>query len=190
MNPKTEQVMLLNKEGWSLRNIAQEVGVSVYTVWSIINNATEPPVLETEGATLSDFSKIQKEQSTLTRRFNRMVNELVDNSDDCDWDIEEFNDFIHNAKRLKNDVVNVCKVMGKDHEDLAIYQHTDQIVASMEQVYDEHQSNDEDTIILDLPEEIQASIEELEIDAFDDEFEGEYDLLFRFVLNEDDEDED
>jgi lambda repressor-like predicted transcriptional regulator len=42
MNPKTEQVIALKNDGWSLRNIANEVGISVFTVRSILAKQAQP----------------------------------------------------------------------------------------------------------------------------------------------------
>ncbi|AEI50670.1 helix-turn-helix domain-containing protein [Runella slithyformis] len=190
MNPKTQQVIALKNEGWSLRNIAQEVGVSTYTVREIIARTDAPTVPTSEATGIGSINPINdnsRAKLSLTKRFNLLVAELVENSDDCTWLFEEWDDSIHKAKRILDDVLKVCEEEGIEPETLAIYQHTQQLIESMTQVYEFDMENNEESIHFDLSEEIQDDLVDLEISSFEDEFEGKKGSFERKSINPDED---
>lgn len=197
MNQKTELVLSLHKQGWSLRNIANEVGLSLYTVRSIIttqsssNLAGQPTAAPSPSLSGIMDVQLRRQEKSIVKRFNLMVDELVDNSDDCDWNTEEWDDFIHNAKRLKGDIEDLARSARVSYKELAIHNHTEQIISSMSQVYDEYESEDEedeDVICFDLPESRQHALLSLKVEDFYDEYEG-LEGTFSWETG-DDEDED
>ncbi|MEI7584557.1 hypothetical protein [Runella sp.] len=193
MNPKTEQVIALKNDGWSLRNIANEVGISVFTVRSILAKQAQPTpdIVDTAVDAYPDESVPKAEVKNLLSgllaehsnnqlraakkkyvdQFNRLIDEWLDNSDGCTWNGHDLNMFNDSITRLKKDLFEFCEGLGISTEDLAIFQNA----AEIKLVFMEFLKI-EDDVTFDFDDELYGIIDSLKVEDFDDPHTG-VDLL-------------
>lgn len=185
MNPKTEQVIALKNDGWSLRNIAKEVGISVFTVRSILAKQAQPTpdIVDTAVDAYPDESVPKAEVKNLLSgllaehsnnqlraakkkyvdQFNRMIDEWLDNSDGCTWDAHDLNMFNDSITRLKKDLFEFCEGLGISTEDLAIFHNA----AEVKLVFMEFLKIKND-VTFDFDDELYGIIDSLKVEDFDD----------------------
>ena len=181
MNPKTEQVLALKNDGWSLRNIANEVGISVFTVRSILNNRPQSMPVFADSAINSYPSdaipknevkallsgilteQLQSDKKQFVNRLNRLVKELLDNSNHCTWSREDLQDYTKSVSRLKMDVIHFCEKLEMSFQDLAVYHNTSEIKRYFLDCLKE-----EAEVLFEFEESFTELVESLKIDSFDE----------------------
>lgn len=206
MNSKTEQVVALKNDGWSLRNIAKELGLSVFTVRSILSKQPQPepslvdttinsypsdviPKNEVRSLLSGILTKHSDEQTRSAKRqfvnrLNRLVKEWLDNSNDCEWSLEDLQDYRDSASRLKMDVINFCEILEMPFQGLAIYHNASELKR-----YFIDCLRDESEVTFDLEEGFYDVVESLKVESFDDAHTG-VDLLAEEEDDDEDEEED
>ena len=135
--------------------------------------------------------QLRRQEEAIVKRFNMLVDALADNSDEWEWESNEWDDFIHNVKRLKGDIEDLARSAKVSYKKLAIHNHTEQIISSMSQVYEEYENDDDeddDTICFDLPESRRDALLSLKVDDFNDKYEGLEGTFSWVPGTEDDED--
>lgn len=201
MNAKTEKVIALKNDGWSLRNIAKEVGISVFTVRSILaKQAQSAPsnlvdtavdsyphdsIPKTEvknllSGLLVEHSNLQLRlaKRQLVDQFNRLVDEWLDNSDDCTWDYDDLQMYADSVTRIKKDVFDFCEHLGIEAQNLAIFRNASEIKRSF--MEDLKEKSD---VTFDFDDDVYEMVESLKIEDFDDPHTG-IDLMAVFEEDE------
>ena len=185
MNPKTEQVLALKNDGWSLRNIANEVGISVFTVRSILAKQAQPtpnivdnavdeypdeyvPKAEVKNllsGLLQEHSnnQLRSAKKKYVDQFNRLVDEWLDNSNGCTWDTHDLTIYTDSMTRLKKDLFEFCEGLGISPEDLAIFHNASEIKRYFLDCLKE-----EAEVLFEFEESFRELVESLKIDSFDE----------------------
>lgn len=201
MNPKSQQVIDLKNDGWSLRNIANEVGISVFTVRSILSSQVQPipnpvdkaidaypndnvPKAEVKNllsGLLAEHSNtlLRSAKKKLVDQFNRLVDDWLDNADDCTWDEDDLNMYNDSMTRLKKDLFDLCEGLEISPESLAIFHNATQIKRVFKGALKR-----ETEINFEFDDSIYEIIEGLKVEDFDDPHTG-VDLLELIDVEED-----
>lgn len=202
MNAKTEQVIALKNDGWSLRNIAKEVGISVFTVRSILaKQAQSAPISIVDTAVdsyphesipknevksllsglLVEHSNLQLRlaKRQLVDQFNSLVDEWLDNADDCTWSYDDLKMYVNSVTRIKKDVFDFCEHLGIEAQNLAIFHNASEIKRSF--MEDLKEKSD---VTFDFDDDFYETIESLKVEDFDDPHTG-IDLMAVFEEDED-----
>lgn len=189
MDAKTQQVVEMRNNGWSLRNIAKELGISVFSVRSILSK--QPQITPTSvddtlmsypsdmipkkevGNLLSGIlakhsdEQTQKMKKQFVNRLNRLVKEWLDNSDDCEWSLDDLSDYKEAASHLKMDVIRFCEQLEIPFQELAIYHNASELRRAFMSFL-----RDESEMTFDFDDECYDLVESMKVEDFDDPHTG------------------
>ncbi|MVM39502.1 hypothetical protein GO730_21065 [Spirosoma sp. HMF3257] len=110
-------------------------------------------------------------QDKLVNRYNRLLQEVLDNCDDCRWSGDEVDEFLEQAESIKDKVVSFCKAHQIDERRLLIYQGLVFIISEVEEEQEEQTTGlfSGSSVDFDYGPEYQAKIKAFMVQTFDQE---------------------
>ena len=120
-------------------------------------------------------------------KYNGLVKELLDNSEECSWTLHEIVEYHDNWLHLENQIKTYCESVSTDPENLQIWQNTVSFCDTFEKIIDSkaHLSK----VRIDISEESQEDLQDTLIKSFDEEF-AETPDFFASMDDDDDDDDD
>lgn len=100
------------------------------------------------------------QQEKLVNRYNRLVQELLDNSDDCRWTGDEVDEYLERLQTLKAKVVNFCNANQIDERRLLLFQGIEFLIKDVEEEQEEQTSGlfSSSAVCFDYSDDTQAKI--------------------------------
>lgn len=80
---------------------------------------------------IEEFRRKTREEK-LVARSNRLLNEVLENCDNCSWSDDEIDDFLERCENLKDRLKAFCDANDIDERKLLVYQAIDFIISSIE----------------------------------------------------------
>ena len=171
---KSNLVSVATKEhGQKLNELAtlQQDLVKERAKWESRNNELNRQLraMPNEEELYNAFKKRARKEK-LVDRHNGLVQELLDNCEDCTWSGEEVDDYLEKLESLKDKIVAFCQENSTDPTGLLIYQGLVFLSNDVEQESDEQNSGlfSGTSVEFDYSPEYQAKIQALLVETFED----------------------
>lgn len=118
-------------------------------------------------------------QDKLVKRYNRLIQELLDNCDDLRWTGDEVDDFLQLAEAVRTSVQQYCDANAIDERRLLIYNGLSFIIDEVSEMQDDQTSGffASSSVDFDFSDEYQTKLKSYMVDRF--ELESPRDLLVR-----------
>lgn len=110
-------------------------------------------------------------QDKLVRRYNRLIQELLDNCDDLRWTGDEVDDFLQLAEAVRTSVQQYCDANAIDERRLLIYNGLSFIIDEISEMQDDQTSGffASSSVDFDFGDEYQAKLKSYMVDRFEQE---------------------
>jgi DNA repair exonuclease SbcCD ATPase subunit len=110
-------------------------------------------------------------QDKLVNRYNRLIQEILDNCDDCRWSGDDVDDFLERAESIKDKVVAFCDANQIDERRLLIYQGLIFIINDIEEEQEDQTTGlfSSASVDIDFSPEHQAKYTSYLVQSFDQE---------------------
>jgi transcriptional regulator with XRE-family HTH domain len=184
-----ERVLKANKHQVAVPDVAGLPAINRDLDVTLFNNTIRSKELELEAYRAKERSEqIEARKIVLCKKYNRFLNEFLDNCQKATWSKDEVDDFIERCDGLNEKIVLFCDANNLDEEELAIWNHLDALIIFMEVQLDKMTNAffGKPTVELDLSDKDHARIESFIVEDFDQLYFEDMELLD----DENDEDED
>jgi len=111
----------------------------------------------------------RSQQEKLVNRYNRLVQELLNNSSDCRWTGDEVEEYLERLDSLKLKVTALCQVSQLDERRLLLFQGIDFLIGEVEEEQNEQTSGlfSGSSVCFNYSDVYQAKISAYIVQTFD-----------------------
>lgn len=162
-----KQVESLQKEGYTVSDIAEEMGISASRVQKLLDELEAETATESPTATRDDKNKARKLERTL-EEIKEEFDELVLTLQELDSTTirrEQFDDLLENTRSLEYKIRKTAKQYQLSAED-SVHRHF--LFNLVEELKNERENFDEkDRLYLDIEEDMLEEAEDLRFELFE-----------------------
>lgn len=114
-------------------------------------------------------------QEKMVNRYNRLIQELLDNCDDIRWTGDEVDDFLELAETIKTKVTQYCDANGIDERRLLIHQGLTFLINEVSEMQDDQTSGflASSSVDFDFSDEYQTKLKSYMVDRFEQQYPSE-----------------
>ncbi|MBO0951578.1 hypothetical protein [Fibrella forsythiae] len=117
----------------------------------------------------AEQTRIEGRKSLLVNKFNRLVQELLDNCKESTWEGEEVNEYLVRVDALKDKLIVFCDRHQIDEEELHIWHSLQALLTFWEKAKEDLTGWFSDDVELDLSKEEILNIKSWFVEFFDDQ---------------------
>jgi|GEM_PF-3227251 len=188
-----ERVLKANEHQVAVPDVAGLPALNRDLDVTLFNNTIRSKELELEAYRAKERSEqIEARKIVLCKKYNRFLNEFLDNCQEATWSKDEVDDFIERCDGLNEKIVLFCDANNIDEEELSIWNHLDTLIIFMEVQLDKMTNAffGKPTVELDLSDKDHTRYEALIVEDFDQLYSEDEDEDEDEGEDEDEEDED